>query len=562
MLTTGLDVATQRLRFLAEASRVLAESLDYQATLKSVARLAVPDICDWCVVDVLQTDGTLARVAIAHRDPVRHDLARRLQQCFPPHVDATSGPANVVRTGRTEFEAHLVDPILHQIAPEPERVSLLTRLGMNSYLSVPLTTRDRILGSITLFTEAARTLDSDDVFVAEDLARRAATAIDNARLYDEAQRAVRSRDDMLAVVTHDLRTPLGAIIAASTLQMTPAAADGNRWSARAATIQRSAKHMARLIRDLTDLGQIDAGRFAIEWAVQDPTLLVQDVIDTLQSVAIRRNARMDADLVGMVPWIACDGDRVIQVLSNLAGNALKVGASTVTIRLEVRGTDVLFAVSDNGPGISPEDLPYLFDRYWRAPVAHYRGTGARASDCEGHHRRASRPDLGRKPAWRRDAVLLHAAAVVGYGSSFCNGHFAMQGRHPWQSSGDHRLAAKRPFEARRQRSDLCPHRGMGIVNVIRRLRDEFSALPGLRLTQAQVERLCAADESTVASALCALVSADFLTTLADGSFGRTDIWADVRPRQARSRREPKGQRILEHENVVTQRDAAVLRRRA
>ena len=88
---------------------------------------------------------------------------------------------------------------------------------------------------------------------------------------------------------------------------------------------------------------------------------------------------------------------------------------------------------------------------------------------------------------------------------------------------------------------------MGTVNVIRRLRDEFSALPGLRLTQAQVERLCAADESTVASALCALVSADFLTTLADGSFGRTDIWADVRPRQTRSRREPAGQRVREHE---------------
>lgn len=88
---------------------------------------------------------------------------------------------------------------------------------------------------------------------------------------------------------------------------------------------------------------------------------------------------------------------------------------------------------------------------------------------------------------------------------------------------------------------------MGTVNVIRRLRDEFSALPGLRLTQAQVERLCAADESTVASALCALVSAGFLDSLTDGSFGRTDIWADVRPRQTRSRREPVAQRILEHE---------------
>ena len=153
MVTAGFDLGSQRLRFLAEASRLLAESIDYQATLKTVARLAVPDIADWCVVDLLQPDGALARVAIEHRDPVRRELAQRLRECFPPRVDATSGPTNVARTGRTEFETAIPDSVLRQIAPEPERVRLLSELGMHSYTSVPLWTRDRTLGSITFFTE-------------------------------------------------------------------------------------------------------------------------------------------------------------------------------------------------------------------------------------------------------------------------------------------------------------------------------------------------------------------------------------------------------------------------
>jgi signal transduction histidine kinase len=373
----GSDAAAQRLRFLAEASRVLAESLDYEATLKTVARLAVPAIADWCVVDLLQADGALARVAIEHRDPIRLELARCLQQRFPPSGDATAGPTNVTRTGQTEFAAHIGDAVLLQIAPEPERSHLLTGLGMNSYISVPLATRDRILGSITFFTEATRVFNADDVLMAEDLARRAATAIDNARLYDEARRAVRSRDDILAIVTHDLRTPLSAIMTAVALELSAAAdnATGARMRSRAEIIQRSARHMNRLIRDLTDLGQIDGGRLAIERTSQAATPLVRHVIETLQPVAARRGSHVGMDAIGTIPPISCDGDRIIQVLSNLASNAIKAGARSVTIRIEARAADVLFTVEDTGPGIVREDLPHMFDRYWRATTARYKGTG-------------------------------------------------------------------------------------------------------------------------------------------------------------------------------------------
>jgi signal transduction histidine kinase len=371
------EAVAQRQRFLAEASRLLAESMDYAATLKTVARLAVPGIADWCVVDLMRDDGKMARVAIEHRDPERLALAHKLQENFPPLDGAPAGPSHVVHTGQTEFEPQVSESRLEEIAPEAERRRLLAALGMNSYISVVLSTRGRVLGTISFFTDTGRSLTLDDVEMAEDLSRRAATAIDNARLFDQAQRAVRVRDDMLAIVTHDLRTPLSAIVAAAAMQQASASDDdqGRRVRQRAESIQRAADHMTRLIRDLTDIGQMDAGRFAIERTPQDPAAIAREVVDTLQPAAGQRSCRLIAEIVDAVPTIEADGDRVVQVLSNLVSNAVKVGASDVTVRLESRPEDVLFAVSDTGPGIRREDLPHMFDRYWRAKTTNYKGTG-------------------------------------------------------------------------------------------------------------------------------------------------------------------------------------------
>ena len=368
--------AAQRQRFLAETSRVLAESLDYRATLRTVARLAVPDIADWCVVDLMQDDGSLARVAIEHRDPTRLALAQQLQEKFPPKRDAVSGPSNVARTGHTEFAMHLSEATLREIGSEPERLRLLLNLGCNSYIGVPLNTRGRLLGSISFFTDADRTLSADDVTMAEDLAQRAATAIDNARLYDEAQAAVRARDDMLAIVTHDLRTPLSAIVTAAAMQIEMAPGDeaGRRVRHHAEAIQRSAEHMARLIRDLTDIGQIHAGRFAINRMPQDVAALVRDVVETFQPLAAQRGSRIHTDVTGSGHAVECDGDRVTQVVTNLTSNALKAGARSVAIRVESHPSEIRVGIADDGPGISPDNLQHIFDRYWRGQAS-YRGTG-------------------------------------------------------------------------------------------------------------------------------------------------------------------------------------------
>jgi signal transduction histidine kinase len=382
-VTIAADEATitatrsAKLRFLAEASRLLSESIDYAATLKTVARLAVPSIADWCVVDLIQDDGQMARVAIEHRDPSRLALAHTLQSNFPPRAGAPAGPAHVVHTGETEFEPSVTESLLRELAPEAERQRLLASLGMNSYISVVLSTRGRVLGAISFFTDAGRSLSADDVVMAEDLARRAATAIDNARLYEQAQRAIRVRDDMLAIVTHDLRSPLSAIVSAAALQIVTAPQDenGTKIRQRAESIQRAAQHMARLVRDLADIGQIDAGRFSVERTPQDVAALAREVAEALKPVAHQRGTRIHVDIRDQVPPVNADGDRVVQVLSNLVTNAVKVGATHITLRLEPRAEDVLFTVADTGPGIREEDLPHMFDRYWRGPHTSYKGTG-------------------------------------------------------------------------------------------------------------------------------------------------------------------------------------------
>lgn len=197
-----------------------------------------------------------------------------------------------------------------------------------------------------------------------------------ARLHDEAQRAIRAREDILEIVTHDLRTPLSAVTAAASLviSMDSVEPDGARVRQRGETIRRAALHMSRLITDLTDLAQIDMG-LAINKSTESPADVVKEVVEALEPVVKRRGGTLQAQVNADVPRIPLDRDRVRQVLANLVGNANKVGASEISVGAEPRGADVVFRVADNGPGIPPEDLPRMFDRYFRRRGTDYKGSG-------------------------------------------------------------------------------------------------------------------------------------------------------------------------------------------
>lgn len=208
----------------------------------------------------------------------------------------------------------------------------------------------------------------------------AALAAENARLYVQARQAVAEREQLLAIVSHDLKDPLATILMSlDALALQPGGA------LPAGRIRRAAERMLRLIGDLLDFASIEAGRLGIERKVQAAAPLAHETLASFEGAAKQKQLRLSAELAPGLPELCCDRDRILQVLSNLVGNATKVTAEGghVTLRVEQRGPELLFAVSDSGPGLSEEDLRHLFERYWRSGEARYKGTGLGLAIAQG-----------------------------------------------------------------------------------------------------------------------------------------------------------------------------------
>ncbi|MCW3053255.1 MAG: hypothetical protein JWN14_2425 [Chthonomonadales bacterium] len=184
-------------RFLAQAGEALASSLDYQTTLNSVARLVAPQLSDWCFVDVMTDDGKLERVAASHVDPEKRALQEEIQTRYPTRPDDPAGPASVARSGKSEWITRIPEELVRASSYDDEHFQMLKSLGLTSLLCVPLIARDRTVGVITLISaESGREYDEKDVALAEDLAHRAALAVDNARLYRAAQAEISAREQV------------------------------------------------------------------------------------------------------------------------------------------------------------------------------------------------------------------------------------------------------------------------------------------------------------------------------------------------------------------------------
>ncbi|WP_306465617.1 PAS domain-containing sensor histidine kinase [Myxococcus sp. AM009] len=376
--------AQRHAAFLAQASEVLASSLEHDLILQRMAHLAVPILADACAVDLPMPDGQVRRAAVAFSRQALAASAQDFQERYPIRLEDAAGIGKVLRTGVTEFTPDFPAMLAAAQGGDAAYQQAVEALGISAYIIVPFVSRGRVLGALTLLTsESRRRYTEADVRLAEDLARRAATSLDNGRLYTEAQEAVRARDSFLSVASHELNTPLTSLmlnIQALRRDMEPRASSGatslEALSTKVVAVQRQVSRLSSLVRELLDVSRITAGRLRLEREDLDLAALTLEVVPRFTEDLARAGCalRLDAGSAATGHW---DRLRLEQVLQNLLSNAIKYGRGRpIEVRVGADVSRAWLSVKDQGVGIPPEGRARLFQRFERlASERHYGGLG-------------------------------------------------------------------------------------------------------------------------------------------------------------------------------------------
>lgn len=378
LMTVVLRDVTERTRMeaeqrlLAETGALLAASLDLEQTLQQVGSLGTRAGADVCVVYLLAPDGVPTRARVAAVDQAHAELAAQLERLAMEHHVAFLAAA--LRSDQPVLHPRVVDGT---IGADGSRAQALAAIPVASVMALPLTARSRRIGALVMIACGGRSFGPSDLTFAGQLAHAAALAVDNANLYRAATEATRARDDVLGVVAHDLRSPLNGMIlslqALSQRLVKRGAADLNdEW---VTALQGGARTMNRLIQDLLDITRMDAGRLMLQAAPCAPVQLVRHAV--AQSTPLAAGLEVVSDVPDGLPDVLADEGRVLQVMANLVGNAIKFTPPHGRIVLGARlvGNSVEFRVTDNGPGIAPDQLDRIFDRFWQADNHDRRGAG-------------------------------------------------------------------------------------------------------------------------------------------------------------------------------------------
>jgi signal transduction histidine kinase len=370
--------AQEALRFIAGASAVLSTTLDYTTTIEQVATLAISYLGDYCALDILAPDGFPRRVAATHVEPERDLIAKKLMR-YTFDLDLRMGFPQVLRTSEPELLAEITDEMRVAIAQDDEHLDLMRRLNLTSYLCVPLVNRGRLLGAMTTgISDSTRRYDSSDLALAEELARRAAASVDNARLYEEAREAIRTRDAFLSIASHELKTPLTSLYLHVELlkrRLARIEGIGAKEQESLESVAQQVRRLNKMIELLLDLSRIESGQLEIERQPVDLTALTERIVGEVRQTLELHSVEFTFPREPVV--IAGDEMRLEQVVQNLVQNAIKYSpqGGVVAVRIEQENGCVRLAVRDEGVGIPPEALPNLFNPFFRAEHHSTRGIG-------------------------------------------------------------------------------------------------------------------------------------------------------------------------------------------
>lgn len=404
----------QRYRFLASASRELATNLDYEATLVSLASRPLPFLGAWCIVDLLEGEDGIRRVAIVHPDPDKQQLARQLQSGWPPSRKDPFGIPTVMESLQPDLVPEIADDVLVVAARDDRNLRLLRELRMGSLITVPLVARGRLLGAITYVAPAAgRTFTDDDVALATDLAALSALATENARLHDltgsarqdaELRRADAERLAALAgainerlfitalretdaaelsasaaeaasvfmmTLSHEIRTPLSAIVGYTDLLLRGHQGDlTEKQVVSLERVQLAVKQILRLVDQFLIYARVGAQREPVRLGQVDVAAVAREALALLEPTTVGKNLTLTGDFPAEGLVLATDGDKVRQILLNLLSNAIKfTDEGEVRLKAEASGGGVRFRVCDTGRGIPKKEQERIFEPFRQAEAS-------------------------------------------------------------------------------------------------------------------------------------------------------------------------------------------------
>ena len=353
-------------RRLHEAVSSLGETLEVEATERSIVQLPLGWLGDGALLDVLTGHGALRRVPARTDDPELGVALVRLAE-HPLDLDSPSRVVDVLRRGVMEHVPEVTDEWVEAHSSGDSEYERLRALGMRSLVLLPLVAREHVLGVLTIFrVGAARPFTDAERATAGELALRAAFALDNARLYEQAQQATIARDHALGVVSHDLRNPISAIGMCARALLVATAADDTERRGLVNTIVDSTELTQRMIRDLLDVASIEVGRLAVERRELSLDGVLLRAVELFAREAAERGVALGLEPLGTLPDVVGDEERLVQVLANLLSNALRYTerGGRVTVDAHPRGEEVVVSVHDSGAGIPAGELPRIFERYW------------------------------------------------------------------------------------------------------------------------------------------------------------------------------------------------------
>ena len=370
------DLAARRSAFLAQTVTVLDSAHEPEATLVSLARLAVPSLAECAIVDLVTDDGGVQRIDVVDIDPTRRDAAQSIRR-IPPELRGDGPFARAIRTGQPVLLSNIAEngrPVNGRGDTDYQRFT--RAVSCESLLLIPLVARGQTLGLITLGSRMANRYTAADLSLAQELAARAAVALDNARLYREAQAASRAKDEFLATVSHELRTPINAVLG-WTAMLRNRQVDPSRAEYACEAIERSARAQAQLLEQLLDVSRIVSGKLELRLAPVHVADVIASAMDAVRPAADDKRVRISTDLQSGVPLLLADPERLQQVVTNLLSNAVKFSADEGVVDVGLRSDEgfVQVIVSDHGIGIRSEFLPYVFDRLRQETSSGNRGLG-------------------------------------------------------------------------------------------------------------------------------------------------------------------------------------------